>query len=358
MIKLIITADDYGIHKNIDDAIIKGINKGIINSVTVVMNMPRSKQALKRLVNHLKKKNLMHKIGIGIHLNITTGKPLVDSYNSSITMADGNFHKLGHYMNIKNVDLVNEVQIIKELTEQIDLFIDTIDGINNTDVPIDHFTSQHNVLHSLDKFAKLVSYLSYFYKAHGKHIGIPIPVRRPMPIGKEFGKGLIISRKIDKMKGDTWKYLKTNNPNAAKAIFALKKFTKSKFRKIIGSIFKHNNIKCPDLMFLSFFASPRNAQQKINDFSNNLNDIYDTAVTENIIEEGQDLFIEIVHHIGSKPSQPEIQEARKISGFNVEYFTRFRKNEFELINSIEYKTLLNRTDVEQAIYSDLNEPIA
>ena len=124
---LIVTADDYGVSPAVDDAIIDSIKKGLVNSVTVLMNFEGSVDALKRLARFLRDKNLTNSVGVGIHLNVVTGKPILDDFNGSIVKdKSGNFHTSGHYLNTKSIELPNQVQINKELISQIDLFLTTL----------------------------------------------------------------------------------------------------------------------------------------------------------------------------------------------------------------------------------------
>lgn len=69
MLNLIITADDYGMSKSINDAILEGIQCGRITSTNVMVNMPYYKDIVKV-------KQLFPNVSIGIHLNLTCGKPV------------------------------------------------------------------------------------------------------------------------------------------------------------------------------------------------------------------------------------------------------------------------------------------
>ena len=351
--KLIITGDDYGVHKVVDDAILDGIDKGVINSVTVLMNLPRSTKALRRLAKHLIGKKLTKKIGVGIHLNITTGSPIVKTTNSALTRRNGNFHTLSHYLSTTSDKLENEIQISKELIGQIDLFLTILEDYDES-IPLDHFTSQHNILISINKYAKIVGVLSYFFAAHGKYFGKPIPIRKPMPLGKEFGSGHEVSPKVKKIRKDTWDYLKNNTSSINSALYALMKYRKAKFDHIVGSTFNYNGIRCPHLMFLSFFGSHQNSRQKIISFQNMLNDLYSSAVKSKLIKKDETLIIEIIHHVGRDFSDDEQKEVEKISGFDVDYFIKHRPIEFDLILSTEYQSLLKQPNVSHTTFSDLN----
>lgn len=350
--KLIITADDYGIHPVVDDAIIDGIKRGVINSVTVLMNLDTSEKALKRLAKFLKDNKLTKKVGVGIHLNVTTGSPLVKTNNSTLVKSNNDFFNVTHYLDKNSVDSDNEIQISKELIAQVDYFLTILEDLK-IDIPLDHFTSQHNVLISKDKYAKIVGILSYYFAAHGRFPPKPIPIRRPMPIGKEFAGNKVLSKKVTSLRKETWKYLRESNLDINTGIFALINFSKNKFRKII-EIFSNGGIQCPDLMLLSFFASSQGSTQKIVQFQNMLDELYDASVKEGTINKGDSLYIEIVHHLGRIATDKELKEVEKINGFNIDYFTNCRPIEYELIKSTEYQDLLKLPNVSHGIFSGMN----
>ncbi len=71
MQKIIITADDYGMCDEVDKAIDAGIENGFITTTNVMTNMTSFCNAI-----NLRKK--YPQISIGIHWNVTTGKPICD----------------------------------------------------------------------------------------------------------------------------------------------------------------------------------------------------------------------------------------------------------------------------------------
>ena len=88
MKKLIINADDFGLNTSVNKAIIESFEKGLINSTTIMANMPGFDEAIE--LAH--KYNITNKIGI--HLTLTEGQPLTtnilisklyNEHNSDIT---------------------------------------------------------------------------------------------------------------------------------------------------------------------------------------------------------------------------------------------------------------------------------
>lgn len=64
----IVTADDFGLSKSTNGAIKEGIDKGIVTSTNIMVNMPFCEEGISLLENG--------GISVGIHWNVTTGKPI------------------------------------------------------------------------------------------------------------------------------------------------------------------------------------------------------------------------------------------------------------------------------------------
>lgn len=70
MNKVIINADDFGISSNVNSAIIKCFQDNIINRTTIMMNMPFTQEAV------IASKRYGFSDSVGLHLNLTAGKPI------------------------------------------------------------------------------------------------------------------------------------------------------------------------------------------------------------------------------------------------------------------------------------------
>src|SRR5690242_13644670 len=83
---LIVNADDFGLSRRISDAILFAHRSGIVTSSSIMANQPASEYAL----------GLLRKepsLGIGIHLNLTAGRPVLPaSQVASLVDANGNFY--------------------------------------------------------------------------------------------------------------------------------------------------------------------------------------------------------------------------------------------------------------------------
>ena len=83
--KIIINADDFGLCRGVNEAVAEAHTAGVLTSATIMANMPAVDEALE-----MAKK--MPALGVGVHLNVTSGKPLsTDPVVKILTDADGNF---------------------------------------------------------------------------------------------------------------------------------------------------------------------------------------------------------------------------------------------------------------------------
>ena len=205
-INVIVNADDYGLMEVIDRGIIDGIKKRRVSSVSVMMNFPHSKESLKTLIRILVEEKLLDEVGVGIHLNISTGSPLSGDKNliKSIIDENDNFYDIkkikGRYKKF------SPYEIQHELVEQIENFIEVAEELE-IPLKIDHFNSQHNLLQSIDTFADLLVWLSGRYQFYGKYPNSPIPIRRPMPMMMEYHNNKEIGKIIKKVRSETRTYL-------------------------------------------------------------------------------------------------------------------------------------------------------
>jgi len=124
--KLVVNADDFGFSKSINRGIINAFKIGIVSSTTIMMNMPSVNHAIK-----LYKENIG--LGLGVHLNITEGKPLEGKLYSLIK-ENGEFHSIHDF---KQLARTKQDQIYKELRAQINRLIS--EGINPTHLDNHHF---------------------------------------------------------------------------------------------------------------------------------------------------------------------------------------------------------------------------
>ena len=87
--KLIINADDFGMCEGNSLGILLAHEQGLVSSTTVMMNMPYALWALD-------KAKAYPNLGIGVHLTLTAGKPLLPG-KKSYTDEEGNFLRPSAY---------------------------------------------------------------------------------------------------------------------------------------------------------------------------------------------------------------------------------------------------------------------
>jgi chitin disaccharide deacetylase len=85
--RVIINADDLGRSPGVNTGILRAHQEGAVTSTTALMNMPYSAKALREA------SAACPALGIGVHLNITQGRPVLPARQvRSLVGADGCFH--------------------------------------------------------------------------------------------------------------------------------------------------------------------------------------------------------------------------------------------------------------------------
>lgn len=151
MIRLIVNADDFGYSKGINYGIIEAHKNGIVNSATMMMNMPGVSHAVE-----LAKEN--PSLQVGIHLVLTCGKPLLNDVPSLVN-ENGNFKSRGEFLEHKNISLE---ELESEWTAQIEKYLET--GLILT-----HFDSHHHV-HTVPEFLPVVQKIAHKYNLSARRI--------------------------------------------------------------------------------------------------------------------------------------------------------------------------------------------
>ncbi len=128
--KLIINADDFGLTHGVTEGIIHGAYNGCITSTSVMVNQLMHFRINPTLADP-------GKPGVGVHLNITTGKPVLPPEDLS-TLVDSNGDFKGEEFIFDNMDSLNLIQIEKEWRAQIIGFLIKFGRP-------DHLNSHHHV---------------------------------------------------------------------------------------------------------------------------------------------------------------------------------------------------------------------
>jgi chitin disaccharide deacetylase len=108
---LIVNADDCNLTPGVTQAILDCHDKGILTSTTFMINLPLEPSTVKSLQ---RRKNL----GVGIHLNVTLGKPVSNPAEIRSLLSGGTFRKV-HDQTTK---LPKAVELAREYQSQINRF--------------------------------------------------------------------------------------------------------------------------------------------------------------------------------------------------------------------------------------------
>ncbi len=85
--RVIVNADDFGMSASTTDAILVAHRYGFLTSASLMTNMPAADYAVRQAVR-------TPNLGIGIHLNICEGKPILPASEvPSLVDTNGNFHR-------------------------------------------------------------------------------------------------------------------------------------------------------------------------------------------------------------------------------------------------------------------------
>lgn len=127
---LIVNADDFGLTQGVVKGIIDGANSGIVTSTTVLIN----ELVYEKFTFN---KNDYARLGIGLHLNLTQGRPILPAVDvNSLVSLDGLFMK--PEMLFAHPEKIHMGQVEKEWRAQLAVFR-TVFGIP------DHLDSHHHV---------------------------------------------------------------------------------------------------------------------------------------------------------------------------------------------------------------------
>lgn len=119
MKKIIVTADDYGMSRAVNDAIDAGIDAGLITSTNVMTNMPLYKEALK-----LKDKE---GVCVGLHWVLSCGKPVLPAEEiPTLVQENGEFYPYSVFRKRLRKKLISFADIKKELIAQYNLYFEVM----------------------------------------------------------------------------------------------------------------------------------------------------------------------------------------------------------------------------------------
>lgn len=170
--KIILTADDFGVVPQINNAVIDLINKGVLNSTEVLSNY--GEKGAKSIANTIDLINKTEASGnqyeLGAHLTITSGKPIKNTPGLRNIMKGEQF---GSYKNLSSNATLQS--IYDELERQVDVLR------NNAKIrdKVTHITNHHDALWFYPNYTDQLLKLSEKLK---------LPIRNPIsfPSGRAW----------------------------------------------------------------------------------------------------------------------------------------------------------------------------
>lgn len=126
--KLIVNCDDLGYTRGVNEAIVIAYQQGILRSTTALVNSAYIQEAVTMM-----KEN--PGIGVGLHLNLTSGKPLTNC--PSLTNPETGLFYKGRVEMLKHHPVMKEVE--SEWNAQMDRYIELFGELP------DHIDSHHYV---------------------------------------------------------------------------------------------------------------------------------------------------------------------------------------------------------------------
>jgi len=136
--QLIVNADDFGISEGVNRGIVEAHRQGILTSTTLMANMPAFEQAIA-----LSSEN--PDLGVGIHLNLTAGVPLLPTSEvSTLVSEDGRFLRMGVALRQLTLGRLDLQQVEAELGAQVEKSLAA--GIVPTHLDSHHHLHTHPAL--------------------------------------------------------------------------------------------------------------------------------------------------------------------------------------------------------------------
>jgi len=154
---LIVNADDFGKTSQINKAVCECFEKGLINRTTVMVNMPYAKEAYEISKEH------GFSDRVGLHINLTQGKPLTERISKNPYFCDenGEFNAAFYHNRLMRLHMDSESvsQIEEEIKAQIEKYHELGFGLNHLDSH-HHSHTNYPVLKAVRRLSKTYSFSS------------------------------------------------------------------------------------------------------------------------------------------------------------------------------------------------------
>ena len=193
--RIIINADDFGLSRSVNQAIIDVYNKGNLTSTTLLVNMPGTEDAIQQAESN-------PDLAVGLHFCLTEGKPL--TICKSLTQPDGAFLSRPRLFQKLYSGKVNPQDIRTEFEAQIDRFC-------SYGLKLSHVDSHQHIL-MLPRLSDPVLPLILENQlpirvVRPPTIPWPLLVSRPTKIGKQLLNRILSRRLLRSCAGKTNEFL-------------------------------------------------------------------------------------------------------------------------------------------------------
>jgi len=156
-LSIIINADDFGLTKDTNIAVEELVQIGTLTSTSVMVNMPYAAE----IISLLK----YEKLGIGLHFNLTQGKPILDTQTiPSLVNNNGCFYNIMEFKKRAKKGLIKIEDVLKELIAQYNILAQWV-GVRLT-----HIDSHQDI----NKLSLISRALCVFAGDLNKKIGLRI----------------------------------------------------------------------------------------------------------------------------------------------------------------------------------------
>lgn len=129
--KLIINADDFGLCSSVNEGIIECLLDGKVTDLSFMVNFQTFDESVDRLES-------IGKNCVGIHINLTAGRSILNPLVSPLTDADGFFHDLKTLTQKIILNQITQGAIYREIKAQFEVLL-------NSGLFINHIDSHRNI---------------------------------------------------------------------------------------------------------------------------------------------------------------------------------------------------------------------
>lgn len=302
--RLILTADDFGASKNINDGIRFAAESNAITAISALTNFRESLPELKEI------SEINGDIGIGAHLNISTGTPLLSPEEvPSLVDEEGNFFTISEILpRLKKVSLD---ELRKELRAQLLI-------LHEYEIEIDHLSDQNGILTYYTPFFDVMIELAQEFD---------LPIRSPLLAGVKYPK-IFTNTQMKKRYRKLAFHCVINAPFVA---FDIIKYSKVDAMEDKLNRLDELSIPHPDILVESFWGEPTAA---------NLLNILDNLPTGTS---------ELILHFGTHAHPLEVP-----SGLDRDYFSN-REKELLTFTSMYLKGYYSHFNITPIGYSDITK---